>query len=77
MSTAARETETDTDRLLHAIDVSLMLGVPRATLANWRSARKGPPFVKVGRHVRYRREDVVRWVDGQVVQPGDRVTVAR
>jgi excisionase family DNA binding protein len=71
------EDDTASDRLLHAIDVSLLLGVPRATLANWRSAGKGPPFVKVGRHVRYRREDVDRWVEAQVVQPREGVTAPR
>jgi excisionase family DNA binding protein len=71
------DNDTASDRLLHAIDVSLLLGVPRATLANWRSAGKGPPFVKVGRHVRYRREDVDRWVEAQVVQPREGVTAPR
>jgi excisionase family DNA binding protein len=74
---AAAEHDTVNDRLLHAIDVSLKLGVPRATLANWRSAGKGPPFVKVGRHVRYRPEDVDQWVERQVVEPREDVTPPR
>jgi excisionase family DNA binding protein len=74
---AIAEYETVNDRLLHAIGVNLPLGVPRATLANWRPAGKGPPFVKVGRHVRYRRADVDRWVEGQVVEPRQGVTAPR
>ena len=33
-------------------------GIPEKTLANWRSQRKGPLFLRIGVHVRYRREDL-------------------
>ena len=33
------------------------------TLANWRSSGYGPPFVKVGTSVLYRRASVDRWLD--------------
>lgn len=59
----------DTGRLLRPRELSELLGVPVGTLANWRSARTGPPFVKVGRHVRYRRGDVDKWVAARVVEP--------
>jgi excisionase family DNA binding protein len=39
------------------------LDVPTGTLANWRYQRRGPRFVKVGRHVRYRRSDVEAWLE--------------
>lgn len=35
------------------------------TLANWRSAGKGPKFVKVGGLVRYRWPEVNAWLDEQ------------
>ncbi len=62
----------DTGRLLRPRELSELLGVPVATLANWRSARTGPPFVKVGRHVRYRTGDVDEWIAARVVVAGDR-----
>lgn len=55
------------DRLLWPEEVAEMLGVPVGTLANWRYQGRGPAFVKVGRHVRYRRSDVVRWIEAHVV----------
>ncbi len=55
------------DRLLWPEQVAEVLGVPVGTLANWRYQGRGPAFVKVGRHVRYRRNDVARWIDAQVV----------
>ena len=39
------------------------LAVPRQTLAYWRCVGEGPAFLKVGRHVRYRRADVEAWLD--------------
>lgn len=35
--------------------------VTKGTLANWRSKRKGPPFVKFGHSVRYRVDQVIGW----------------
>lgn len=46
-------------------------GVPVSprTLANWRWAGNGPPFVKVLRRVRYRRADVIAWAQSQISAP--------
>jgi predicted DNA-binding transcriptional regulator AlpA len=46
-------------------EVSTYLGVPAATLHAWRYRKTGPRGSKVGRHVRYRWEDVERWLDEQ------------
>lgn len=34
------------------------LGISRSTLQSWRSAGRGPRFIKLGRMVRYRTADV-------------------
>lgn len=39
------------------------LMVPESTVVIWRSRHTGPTFYRVGRHVRYRREDVEAWLD--------------
>lgn len=31
------------------------------TLANWRSTRQGPPYMKVGGHVLYPFKDLIAW----------------
>ena len=59
------------DRLLWPEEVAEMLGVPVGTLANWRYQGRGPAFVKVGRHVRYRRRDVVAWIGQHVIPAGN------
>lgn len=44
-------------------EVAEYLGVPVDTLYAWRYRGIGPRGSKVGRHVRYRWEDVDRWLD--------------
>lgn len=49
--------------LLTTDDLASYLAVPRQTLAYWRCRGDGPPFLKVGRHVRYRHADIEAWLD--------------
>jgi hypothetical protein len=43
------------------------LSVPVRTLEDWRYRRIGPPFVRAGRAIRYRKVDVDRWLEQQTV----------
>lgn len=43
-------------------DIAEDLGVPVASLYQWRTKRTGPVGVKVGRHVRVRRSEYERWL---------------
>ncbi len=54
--------------LLTPDQVSHYLGVPLGTLANWRYQGRGPAFVRLGRHVRYRATDVAKWISSQLVR---------
>lgn len=36
--------------------------VPLTTVYRWNTTGTGPATIRVGRHVRYRRADVERWV---------------
>lgn len=49
-------------RYLSPAQLSVLLDVPERTLGRWRSERTGPLFIRMGVHVRYRREDVDAWV---------------
>ncbi|HUF16160.1 MAG TPA: helix-turn-helix domain-containing protein [Acidimicrobiia bacterium] len=53
-------------RLLSVQELSDYLGVPVATLYQWRYRREGPPGFRVGRHVRYCWSDVEGWIEQQV-----------
>ena len=61
----------ETERLLSPADVAGWIGVPVATLANWRSGGIGPAYLRVGRHVRYRGADVEAWLESRLVPPRD------
>lgn len=39
-----------------------LLAISSVTATKWRAKAKGPPFIKVGRLVRYRRSDVEAWL---------------
>jgi excisionase family DNA binding protein len=39
-----------------------LLAISSVTATKWRAKAKGPPFIKVGRLVRYRRSDVESWL---------------
>lgn len=51
------------DRLLSPEDLAAYLGVSLATVYRWRARRTGPPGLRVGKNVRFRREVVERWLD--------------
>lgn len=50
-------------RFLRARDAARHIGVAEKTLANWRSAGKGPRFSRLGRAIVYAREDLDRFVE--------------
>ena len=59
----------DRDKLLTAADLSEHLGVPEKTLADWRSRGIGPAYVRLGRHCRYRAEDVAVYIESRLKHP--------
>ncbi|MDL5159441.1 helix-turn-helix transcriptional regulator [Actinomycetospora termitidis] len=50
-------------RLLSAAEVAAWLDVDVSTLRRWRAAARGPKWSRVGRDVRYAREDVKKWLE--------------
>lgn len=57
------------DEILITEEVESLIRTPTATLAYWRSVGKGPAWFKAGRRVLYRKSDVERWIDENVVTP--------
>ncbi len=50
--------------LLTPEQVAAMTGVSKETLAQWRSQKRGIPYLKVGRVVRYDPADVQAYLEG-------------
>jgi excisionase family DNA binding protein len=58
-----------TPRLLSPEELAAYLAVPLATVYRWRSRGDGPASYRVGRHVRYKLEDVEAWLSGRRADP--------
>ncbi len=59
------------ERLYLETQVAEVLQVKRQTMATWRHGAKGPPFVKLGRWVRYTGADLNAWLRANSVQTAD------
>ena len=59
------------DELIRTEDVARLLGLTEGTMANQRSRGEGPPFIRIGRAVRYSRRAVTAWIEANTVTPGD------
>jgi excisionase family DNA binding protein len=57
--------------LIDGPQLAKQLGIPDKTVAEWRSVGRGPSYIKVGRHVRYRQEDVDAWLEANTTRPGN------
>ena len=56
-------------RLLDQAQAAELLQVSPRTLEGWRCRGGGPRFVRVGRRVRYRLQDLRAWLDERTVGP--------
>lgn len=50
------------ERLWTPDETAQFLGVPRSTLYQWSYRGEGPKVFKVGRHLRYDPNEVMRWL---------------
>lgn len=57
----------DPDTLLREQDAAELLNLSVRTLQSWRIRMVGPPFIQVGRAVRYRRRDLIAWIDANTI----------
>jgi hypothetical protein len=71
-ATMAQRVSSPNDPLLRDIDVAAILCVSPRTLQGWRLVGIGPPFVKMGRVVRYKRQDLTAWIDASTVSATSR-----
>ena len=56
---------TEEAEYMTAQEVADHYRLPLQTIYGWRYKGIGPKAVKLGRHLRYRRNDVDRWADEQ------------
>jgi excisionase family DNA binding protein len=52
--------------MLRTEQAAKILDVTKSTLESWRCRGGGPPFVRYGRAIRYREEDLDRFIESKV-----------
>jgi len=60
--------------LLNTEQAAAMLNVHSSTLEKGRQSHRKdlfPPFIRIGRAVRYRQADIEKWLDNQLVHVGE------
>lgn len=60
------ETTVALPKLMNQRDLAAYLGKSTAWCERARWAGEGPKFIKLGRHVRYRADDVLAWIEENV-----------
>lgn len=61
-----------TNKLLTPTETAVFLGTKVGVLAVWRATKRYPlPFVKIGRKVMYRAEDVEAFIKARTVTPAE------
>jgi predicted DNA-binding transcriptional regulator AlpA len=58
------------DQLLTQKQVAQWIGMSEAWLEQCRFRKKGLPWVKIGKSCRYRKSDVAKWIEANVVATG-------
>jgi predicted DNA-binding transcriptional regulator AlpA len=54
---------TDLSAIVTEKEAARFLSMSFRTLQSWRSERKGPPYLKLGRSIRYRMSDLLAWTE--------------
>jgi hypothetical protein len=57
----------DGDALLAEAQAADLLNLSSRTLQAWRAKGIGPSFVRAGRAIRYRKRDLIAWVESNTV----------
>ena len=63
---AGRPIPHDAEALLFTAEAAYLAGLSPRTLEKMRVAGGACPYVSLGRAVRYRRRDLLQWIEGQV-----------
>ena len=62
-------TETTNDELLNDRQFAAYCDLAERTPAVWRVRGDGPPYIRIGSNILYRRSDVDAWLEERTVRP--------
>jgi excisionase family DNA binding protein len=58
------------DKYLSPQQLADQYGVSLDTVYDWNKTGSGPNYIRVGKHVRYRPQDIAKWEDSRLVVSG-------
>ncbi len=61
--------EVNMDKIITEKEAAIHLGLAVQTLRNWRYRRKGPPYLKISRAVRYKISDIEKFLQQHKIIP--------
>jgi len=68
-NSSRKENDSSVSKLLSPRDVAAITGLSVETLAQWRSQKKGIPYLKISRNcARYRQSDLDGWLAERIVR---------
>ena len=56
---------TGLEPLLGPDELSQFYRIPKSSLYSWRTRGIGPKGIRIGKHLRYRKADVLAWLEEQ------------
>jgi len=62
---------TDIDLLLTETEAATLLNISTRTLQAWRIRTCGPAYIRAGRAIRYRKRDLLAWMEANTVRRGE------
>jgi predicted DNA-binding transcriptional regulator AlpA len=67
VNTFSTSREGQSKVLLSEVQLAEQWGISRITLRKWREAKKGPPYVRLGRSIRYPEDSATKWQNSRTV----------
>jgi hypothetical protein len=61
--------EDDLPAMVSREQAAEFLGVTPQALSQMNGRGEGPPYARIGRSVRYKRQDLLDWVESRIVRP--------
>lgn len=61
--------DTKASEFLNDVQAAALINYSPKTLRNYRHARRGPTYHKIGKKILYRRKDLLAWVEKHRIDP--------
>ena len=65
----AAQSRIELDELTTEVEAADFLKISIRTLQAWRCRGVGPAYVRAGRAIRYRRRDLIAWIEANTIGP--------